>query len=176
MSTTPNNVRPLVSPRQPVEAAGVSFQGTLALDLDRDLEPPWAPDQPTRRGADVVAVSAPTRHDLHRWIVTFAQACVEVIGGDRPASQLIRWTSPQVHTEVAYRAGVVARAGVHAAGHGRGRRPTVRSQVQTVHTCFLAEDIVEFCVRVKHGERSRCLAGRLDVVAARWQCTALEFG
>ncbi|KQY56255.1 MULTISPECIES: Rv3235 family protein [unclassified Nocardioides] len=176
MSSTRNNVRALISPRQPVEPAANSFQGTLALELEPDLGPPWAPEQSPQRGADVVAVAPPVRADLHRWIVTFSQACVEVIGGDRPASQLVRWTSPRIHAEVAYRAGVVARAGVHAAGHGRGRRPVVRPQVQTVHTCFLDDDTVEFCVRVKYGERNRCLAGRLEIVSSRWQCTALEFG
>jgi len=31
-------------------------------------------------------------------------------------------------------------------------------------------------VCVKYGERSRAIAGRLEVIGGRWQCTALEFG
>ena len=69
---------------------------------------------------------------VHGVSTAFAQACVEVVGGDRPASQLVRWTLPAVHQELAYRAGVVARAGVHRAGQGRGRRPVVRPQVEIV--------------------------------------------
>lgn len=172
-------VTPLISPRRAPDQAPSSFQGTLALDLEPDLGPPWPtaePNNPLTAGADVVTVSSRVRHELHRWVVTFTQSCVEVIGGDRPVSQLLRWTTPEIHQELAYRAGVVARAGVHAAGRGRGRRPVVRPQVQTAHTCFLAEGVVEFCVRVRYGERNRCLAGRLEVVSNRWQCTALEFG
>lgn len=179
MTSTRSNVTPLISPRTPFDGGGSSIQGTLALDLEPDLGPPWLPTvagESMTRGADVVTVGNTVRHDLHRWVVTFTQSCVEVIGGDRPASQLLRWTAPEIHHELAYRAGVVARAGVHSAGRGRGRRPAVRPQVQTVHTCFLDDGIVEFCVRVKYGERNRCLAGRLEITSGRWQCTALEFG
>lgn len=153
-----------------------SVQGTLALRFEPDLAPPSPAELPTASGADVVAVAPPLRRDLQRWALTFAQACVEVVGGDRPVSQLVRWTVPQIHEELAYRAGVVARARVHHAGQGRGRRPSARPQVQNVRTCFITTDVVELCARVRYGSRSRFLAGRLEVIAGRWQCTALEFG
>lgn len=188
MASSTSKVSPLVGPRRSVEAAPSresrssppsSVQGTLALDLGRDPGPPWpdsATEGPSRSGADVVPVPTQVRQELHRWVVTFTQSCVEIIGGDRPPTQLLRWTTPRIHNELVYRAGVVARASVHAAGRGRGRRPTIRPQVCSVHTCFLSESTVEFCVRVKHGQRSRFLAGRLEIVSSRWQCTALEFG
>jgi hypothetical protein len=166
-----DNVTPLVTAwTEPVSAV----QGTLALDLGPQLAPPVVPDVPALAGADTVVVSPAVRRELTRWVMTFAQACVEVVLGDRPASQLVRWTTPEIHREIAYRAGVVARAGVH--GKTSGRRPPVRPQVQNVRTCFVAEEAVEMCVRVKHGERSRAIAGRLEVIGGRWQCTALEFG
>lgn len=152
-----------------------AVQGTLALDLGAQLAPPVVPDVPTLHGADTVVVAPAVRRELHRWAMTFAQACAEVVLGDRPASQLVRWTTPEIHQEIAYRAGVVARAGVHG-GAQPGRRPPVRPQVQNVRTCFVADDAVELAVRVKYGERNRALAGRLEVIAGRWQCTALEFG
>ena len=165
-----DNVTPLVTSwPEPVSAV----QGTLALDIGPQLAPPFVPDVPALAGADTVPVSPAVRRELTRWAMTFAQACVEVVLGDRPASQLVRWTTPEIHREVAYRAGVVARAGVHGRG---GRRPPVRPQVQNVRTCFVADDAVEMCVRVKYGERSRAIAGRLEVIGGRWQCTALEFG
>lgn len=169
-----DNVTPLVTrwPASPVHA----IQGTLALDLEPELAPPVVPDVPPLSGADTVPVALSVRRELNRWALTFVQATVEVVLGDRPASQLVRWTTPEIHREIAYRAGVVARAGVHGAGQGRGRRPSVRPQVQNVRTCFVAQDIVEICVRVKYGERNRALAGRLEVIGGRWQCTALEFG
>lgn len=151
-----------------------SVQGSLALDLGHDLAPPVVPDVPLLSGADVVPVAPAVRQDLQRWAMTFAQACVEVVLGDRSASQLVRWTTPEIHREISYRAGVVARAGVRE--KGRGRRPAVRPQVENVRTCFVAEDAVELCVRVRYGRRSRAIAGRLELLSGRWQCTALEFG
>jgi hypothetical protein len=171
MSPFHDNVTSLVTDQYDVPVAAV--QGALALDLTPDLAPPEVPDVPPLRGADVVPVPARMRRDLHRWAMTFAQACVEVVLGDRPVSQLVRWTTPEIHDEIAYRAGVVARAGVRNAGRGR---PLTRPQVQNVRTCFVSDDAVELCARVLYGERNRALAGRLEVVSGRWQCTALEFG
>lgn len=174
MSPFHDNVTPLVTGEE--DAPLASVQGTLALDLGPQLAPPVVPDVPTIAGADTVVVAPAVRRELQRWAMTFAQACVEVVLGDRPASQLVRWATPEIHREIAYRAGVVARAGVHQSGHGRGRRPPIRPHVQNVRTCFVADDAVEMCVRVKYGDRSRALAGRLEVIGGRWQCTALEFG
>jgi hypothetical protein len=173
MSPFHDNVTPLPSSWEELRSPIGAVQGTLALDLAPRLTPPAVPDVDALPGADVVPVSPAVRRELHRWSLTFAQACVEVVLGDRPVSQLVRWTTPEVHQELAYRAGVVARAGVRAAGR---RRPPIRAQVQNVRTCFVAEDRVEMSVRVRYGERNRALAGRLDVLGGRWQCTALEWG
>ncbi|MDN5894562.1 MAG: Rv3235 family protein [Nocardioides sp.] len=172
--TSYDNVTSLMSARSAPQHPSV--QGTLALNLESDLTPPQTVELPSASGADVVAVPPPVRRDLQRWALTFAQACVEVVGGDRPVSQLVRWTTPHIHDELAYRAGVIARAGVHRSGRGRGRQLAVRPQVQNVRTCFITDDIVELCARVRYGPRSRFLAGRLEVLTGRWQCTALEFG
>lgn len=176
MSPFHDNVTPLVEGWSPEPDRPRWVQGTLALDVAPELGPPYAPDVPPLPGADVVPVPVAVRRGLHRWAMQFAQACVEVVGGDRPVSQLVRWTSPSIHQELAYRAGVVARAGVHDAGRGRGRRPVVRPQVENVRTCFVADDVVEICIRVRYGQRNRAIAGRLEVRGGRWQCTALEFG
>ncbi|MDT0202091.1 Rv3235 family protein [Nocardioides sp. AE5] len=175
-ATRVDNVTHLVRPRRAL--APTSFQGTLALDLgpEQQLEPPTplATGAAALRGADLVAVEPRTRHDLQRWVHTFSQAAVEAARGLRPVSQLLRWTTPGVHHELTYRSGVMARATVH--GPGQAGRPQVRPQVQSVHLSFLGEETVEFSARVRHGERSRCLAGRLEVLGGRWQATALEFG
>ena len=168
-----DNVTPLPSDWAGLRSPVTAVQGTLALDLHPRLAPPSVPDVAALPGADVVPVSPAVRRELHRWSLTFAQACVEVVLGDRPASQLVRWTTPAVHRELAYRAGVVSRAGVRAASR---QRPPIRAQVENVRTCFVAEDHVEMSVRVRYGQRSRAIAGRLDVIGGRWQCTALEWG
>jgi len=151
-------------------------QGTLALDLVPATEPPDLRGTSARRGADVVLVNPRTSVDLQRWALAFSQAVVEVITGDRPASQLVRWCHPEVHGEISYRAAVVARAGAHRAGQGRTRATPLRPQVVSVRTCFLTSATVEVCAVVRHGERSRFLAGRIERAGQRWRCTALEFG
>ncbi|MFA6574879.1 MAG: Rv3235 family protein, partial [Nocardioides sp.] len=73
----PETVVPL---RIPVPVA--STQGTLALDLLPRQDPPVAPVVPIRR----------QRHrGAEAWAQRFVQAAVEIVGGDRPAAQLLRW-------------------------------------------------------------------------------------
>ena len=152
-----------------------STQGTLALDLGPRLDPPTMPASASGLGADVVPIDVLVRRQLESWSHRYAQAAVEIVNGDRPASQLVRWTSPRVHEELSRRAQVVAQAGVHQAGLGRGRRPVVRPAVQKVRICFISPGVAEVAVRVRYGERSRALAARFEHTNNRWLCTALEF-
>ena len=152
-------------------------QGTLALDLIGQPDPPdhVAPAPAALRTGDVVTIDLRVRRELEGWSRRYAQAAVEIVNGDRPASQLVRWTSSAVYQELARRAEVVARAGVHTAGQGRGRRPVVRPVVRSVRSCFLSPGTVEVSAHVRYGPRSRALALRFERVDDRWLCTALEF-
>jgi hypothetical protein len=151
------NVIPL---RVPVPVA--LTQGTLALDLQPRLDPP-----------------APAAGDLRRrravddWTHRFVQAAVEIIGGDRPASQLVRHASRDVYADLERRALLVARAGGHAPGVARIQ--PVRPRVLSVHSCFVTGQTVEASAHVKYGDRSRAVAARFEHPADRWVCTALEF-
>lgn len=182
MSTWQDNVAVLVPQQARYAHAGrrhaVSVQGTLALELGPVPLPVLAPPEPTEpssalSGADVVAVSPARRTELQRWARTFAQASVEVVLGDRPASQLVRWTTPEVHQELSHRSRVIAQATVR---RGQARRSAVRPQVGPVRACFLQADVAEVCFAVRYGARHRALAARLEERAGRWQCTVLEFG
>lgn len=153
-----------------------SVQGTLALDLLPTTAPPDPRGRTARSGADVVLVNPRTEADVQRWGLAFCQAVVEVVTGDRPASQLVRWCDPSVHEEISHRAAAVARAGGHRPGLGRPRATPLRPQVSSVRTCILHAGAVELCAVVRHGTRSRFLAGRIERRANRWCCTALEFG
>jgi hypothetical protein len=156
-----------------------AVQGSLALELGADPSPaprPATPETSALRGADTVVVSPAARRELQQWALTFGQACVEVVLGDRPASQLVRWTTPSIHRELAYRARVVAQATLRQAGGHGARRPAVRPQVRQVRACFVAAGIAEVAFTVQYGARHRAIAARLEVISGRWQCTALEFG
>ena len=156
-------------------AALATVQGTLALDLQPRHDPPepaagGADSQPW---ADVISIEVPRRRGLEQWARRYTQAAVEIVGGDRPVTQLLRWSSRDVYLDLERRAQLVARAGRHQAGQGRVQ--PVRPKVLGVHTCFLARDVVEVSAHVRYGERSRALAARFVEVQQRWCCVALEF-
>jgi hypothetical protein len=159
--------------RQPVPVG--STQGTLALELAPRLDPPSVQESTPALRGDVVSIDVLVRRQLESWSRRYAQAVVEIVNGDRPASQLVRWTSPRVYEELSRRAQIVARAGVHQAGLGRGRRPVVRPAVQNVRTCFINPGVAEVSVHVRYGDRSRAIAARFEHHDTRWICTALEF-
>ena len=158
----------------PIRVPVASVQGTLALDLGPRREPPYVPPLAAHRSAaDVVPIDPDLRGRLERWVHRFVQATVEIVGGDRPVSQLLRWTSGQVYADLHRRAVLVGRAGGHQPGT-RAVQP-VRPQVVSVHACFVSPRVAEATARVRYGPRSRALALRFERRGDRWICTAAEF-
>ncbi|WP_232679458.1 Rv3235 family protein [Nocardioides sp. R-C-SC26] len=156
-----DNVVPL---RPPVPVA--TMQGTLALDLEPRLDPPPIDVDERRR-----------RHDIEAWALRFGQAAVEIVGGDRPISQLVRWMTPTVLRDLDRRAVLVARAGAHQPGQQRVQ--PVRARVRSAHASFPDTDVAEVALHVSYAERSRALAARFerrrDRAGLRWVCTALDW-
>jgi hypothetical protein len=162
-SETQHHAHPRVVPlRTAVRVASV--QGTLALDLAPTFDPP---------PADVVPLDRPTRDRLEQWSRRYVQAAVEIVGGDRPVSQLLRWTTPSVYQDLARRALLVARAAGQQPGQGRVQ--TVRPQVLGVRASFVTDAAAEVSAHVRYGARSRAVAGRFELRQGRWLCVALEF-
>jgi hypothetical protein len=153
-----------------------SVQGTLALDLGPRVEVP-EPSVRARPGdsarLDVVKVDLAQRRRFEQHAARIGAAVVEIVGGDRPVSQLVRWTTPEVYQDLARRAHLVARA--------VGRRPgagglqSVRPQLVAAHTSFVSERSAEVSLHVRYGERSRAVAARFELIRDRWQVSALEF-
>lgn len=150
-----------------------SVQGTLALSLQPRQEPPKVHPHRLGSGADVVRMDGRARRDVESWSCRFAQAAVEIVGGDRPAAQLLRWTSAEVYADLSRRAQLVARAGGHEPGQSRVQ--PVRPRVVGVRACFVDSNIVEAGLHVRYGQRSRAVAARFERRDGRWICTALEF-
>lgn len=170
-----------------------SVQGTLALDLQPRQEPPPWSRHDGHRSADVIEIGNRARGEVEQWAHRYVQAAIEIVGGDRPASQLLRWSSREVFENLERRARLVAGAGRYQPGQGRVQ--PVRPRVHGVRTCFLADGIVEVSVHLRYGERSRALAARFEHLAGRptsrwpgeppepadpdaqrrWCCTALDF-
>ena len=148
-------------------------QQTLALDLPEPSGTRLAPG-PTELG--VLNGGGSRRSgswpagipDAHDWAARFVQAIVEVIGGDRPVSQLVRWTSEPVYVDMTRRVKILG--ATTAASRGRASRP----QVQSVHICQPRDEVAEVAAHIRHGVRSRAVAARLEIVQGRWLCTALQ--
>jgi hypothetical protein len=142
-----------------------SVQGTLALDLERV---PHEPSTPELRL--VTGNGSPQHREVQVWAARFAQATVEVLGGDRPVTQLLRWTSARVYSDLDRRVKIL----------GRSAPPvpvrSVRPQVRSVHVFQPAPTAAEVSVHVRHGHRSRALAARLERRNDRWLCVALQLG
>lgn len=147
---------PALSPVSPVSPVSPSHPGT-----------PGIPQTPELR----LVTGGRSGEEVQLWAARFAQAVVEVLGGDRPLSQLVRWTSHRVYVDLDRRLKVLART------PQAGRRPrTIRPQVRSIHICHPTGESAEVSVHVRHGQRSRAIAARLDLVGGRWQCTALQLG
>ncbi len=161
--------------RRPAPYASV--QGALALEVEPRTAPPRVPS-PTLPGVaapDIVAVATATRRQLESWAGRYAQAVAEVATGDRPAAQVVRWSTPRVYDDLARRAMLISRTTKTGLGSGRARHQLARPQVKGVKISFVAGHVVEACFHVRYGERSRAIAARFEVIEGRWQCSALEF-
>ena len=145
-----------------------TVQGTLALDLGPHLDVP-EPEVAGRPGdsalLDVVHVDLVQRRRFEQHAARVGAAVVEIVGGDRPVSQLLRWTTPEVYQDLSRRALLVARAVGPSAGQRRhpvgpsaaGRRP---------HELRLRA--------LRRGQPARALRrplprGRRPLRASRWQ-------
>ena len=155
-------------PAAPPVGAAPPVDGSLALQVPR-AEPgtPGLPETPELR----LVSGTRTADEVQVWAARFAQAVVEVLGGDRPLPQLVRWTSQRVYAELDRRLKLLGRN----SDSGRRRR-TVRAQVRSVHVFRPTPECAEVSVHVRYGERSRAIAARLELDRGRWQCTVLQLG
>ncbi len=144
-----------------------AVQGTLALDLGPSTRrPPQTPElYAVPGGRDDRA------EELRAWAARFAQAVVEVTGGDRPLTQLLRWTTSRVYADLSRRVRLMA-----ASRPVGQRRRTVRPQVRSVHIFQPTPTSAEVSVHVRYGQRSRALAARLEQRSGHWTCTELLLG
>ena len=129
-----------------------------AAEPERDDDLDLARRQPLRTGRDQLP-------DPRPWAHGFVQALTEVLGGFRPVGQLSKRVVPSVVAQV-------NDCRADAAGKPAGSRPVVRS----VRVNEPMPGAVEVSATVRHGERCRALALRLEGLDGRWQCTALTIG
>jgi hypothetical protein len=167
----PNLRRSPIPLRDPVPARRV---------LDRDVTSDVPPTQETlafavtrvNPAADPPPPPTPVRvpPEDREWAAVFVHAATEVALGLRSASQLIRWTTMDVHANLQRRGSLAARA--RAAGMYKAGKPFVRSlRMMTVRP-----DVYEVCAVVGDLDRVRAIALRMEDFDGRWRVTALEIG
>ncbi len=144
-----------------------AVQGTLALDLGPVAPAPSAPALYAVAEEDATRPEA----EVRAWAARFAQAVVEVTGGDRPVTQLLRWTNARVYADLGRRVRIMAQN--RPAGQ---RIRTIRPQVRSVHVFQPGPSSAEVSVHVRYGQRSRALAARLERRDGHWTCTDLLVG
>lgn len=162
-----------LTPSQPSTVHLASVQEALPLPSEPRTAAPAASARIVGSGADIVEIGRLARREVEQWATRYSQAVVEIVGGDRPARQIARWSSPKVFEDLKRRAELVGRAGGYWPGEGRVHG--VHPRVVGVHTCFVTEGTVEASLHVRYGRRSRALAARFERRSNRWMCTALDF-
>jgi hypothetical protein len=157
---------------------GPLVQGTLALDFRLPSGLPAVPQAPMLTlvaGAAEAPVGPAEPADFvpspRDWAGRFVQAVVEVVAGDRPLQQLVRWTDERVYADLARRVRILGLTTSAAARHR-----TERSHVRSVHIFQPRPDAAEVAAHVRHGRRSRAVAARLEARRGRWTCTDLTLG
>ena len=105
--------------------------------------------------------------DATRWARQMAQVIVEVLSGQRPATQLLRWTVPEVYDEVRSRT---------TPPSASGTAPLRRPRVGTVRVCQPADGVAEAAAVVHGLQRARAVAMRLEGQDGRWRVTVFQAG
>ena len=148
-------------------------QDALAMDFASARDDQIFGPQPSR------AADLP---DPAGWAAHIAQAIVEVMHGARPATQVLRWTSPEVYAVIARRGALAARREAAARGAERRQdaatdhRPRRRTQVTRVLVGHPRPDVTEASVVLVDGSGVRALAIRLVSGYGRWVVKALQIG
>jgi Family of unknown function (DUF6459) len=152
-----------------------TVQGTLALDFPLPSGVPAVPRTPALTlvvAREPATCPGPAQAPQpSAWAGRFVQAVVEVLAGDRPVQQLVRWTDARVYADLTRRVRVLGLTTSAAA-----RQRTERSHVRSVHVFQPRPDAAEVAAHVRHGSRSRAVAARLEADRGRWTCTALRLG
>lgn len=156
----------------------VPVQGSLALSFSVPSGLPAVPTPPprlrvlgrdlVRRGVSTQSDDRAVRPDVARWAAMVVQAAVEVVAGDRPLTQMVRWTTAEVYEQLQWR------RRLHSGGPTAGANR--RAVVSSVHVCQPHDEVAEACATVRIGGRASAVALRLEADRGSWRCTALRVG
>ncbi len=149
-------------------APAIAGDACLRWDMRRDMDPQDLLDVEERLQRDPRhALEVPTPPDPGQWATGLARGIWEILIGQRPLTQLRRWVVPALYAELEDAA---RRQPPDPQRHSAPCLP------QSVHVSPVREGIVEVCVTIRVGPRSRAMAMRLEDFRGRWLATALDIG
>jgi len=169
--------------KQTEDAENIGSGIAKVIDLEKRRKPrifetlplEWAPVN----GSSALAYAAPVPHlialddsehqhtsrtelpSAHQWSIRLVHGLVEVMNGVRPATQLTRWLTIEVLSQVKN----------HIYAHDM-RRLIVRS----VHVSEPDDGVAEVCAVFGTPNRCYALAMRLEGIDGRWRATQLTWG
>jgi hypothetical protein len=147
--------------RRAIKRPPAGVQGVLTLVMD---------DTETTDDAEDFGPLPTATSDLpdpERWARQMVQVIAEVLSGQRPATQLLRWTVPQVYDEIRSRTTALQRP---------GGAPYRRPRVGTVRVCEPADGVAEVAAVVHGPQRTRAVALRMEGMDGRWRVTVFKAG
>ncbi|MDO8144173.1 MULTISPECIES: Rv3235 family protein [unclassified Isoptericola] len=162
VAATPGARPPARPPQAPARRAPVR-----RVRVGRDAPVTPVPGRPLAE-ASSGQVDGPHPSDPTALCCSVVRAAVEVLRGERPAAQVARWVTPQVHDQLAHRARLL-----RAAATARPARPVTVRRVRTVR---LGPGTAEATVVLEDSGRVRAAAARLEVHRGTWRVTVLELG
>lgn len=155
---------------RPAARAGLGgVQGTLALAFHVGNGVPAVPIPPRRLGGGARALPGVGRAEARRWAAMLVQGVVEAITGDRPLSQLARWTTLDVYEQLQWECR-------RTRGSAAGRAERVKARVSSVHVFEPTDEVAEVCATIRLTDRAQALALRMEAHGQAWRCTAITFG
>ncbi len=104
--------------------------------------------------------------DARQWGGRIAQAIAEVLAGTRSPAQVVRWTTPEIHAQLARLASTASRR------QDLRRAPARRSVVRAVRCEQSRDGCAEIAAVLDDGRRARALALELTGLDGRWRVTA----
>ncbi len=101
--------------------------------------------------------------DPNEWTKKLVTGIAEVLIGDRPVFQLMRWVSFDVYTEIDKQ--------IKPRSNPNPKR--VRPIVRAVHVEATSENTIEASAVIQKGVRGRAMGLKLEAENDRWRCTQL---
>ncbi|MEX5235439.1 Rv3235 family protein [Kocuria arenosa] len=107
---------------------------------------------------------------------SIGQAAVEVLGGNRPAAQLSRWTTPEIVERFQQRADMLRLLQEQFEGKAALQELHRNPHVRRCRVCRVDRGIYEVALVVVEPRRSRAVAMRVERLGRGWSVTQLEVG